>query len=273
VRPASAPTDVAHYTQQDNPAFEAALAQRTPHRHAGFFVRHLRSGMHLLDVGCGPGSITAGLAKVVAPAPAIGVDIQPALVARAQAAAHRPANLRFEVADLHRLPFADASFDAVFANGVLMHLSEPMRALSEVRRVLRPGGIVGVRDPDFGSALHAPLTEALERWLALRARVRQFNGGDPCGARHYRRWLLEAGFVRAQASASIDCAGTNEQTRSQAVFLKAQLRGIARTAIEQGWIDRPAVRAAITEIDAWSQRRDAFCAITWCEAVAWRRGN
>jgi SAM-dependent methyltransferase len=261
---------VARYTQQDNPAFEAELAQRSPHRHAAFFTRHLRRGMRVLDVGCGPGSITAGLADVVAPAPVIGIDIQPALIARAQAAAHGRANLRFEVADLHRLPFVDASFDAVFANGVLMHLSEPMRALAEMQRVLRPGGIVGVRDPDFATALHAPLTEVLERWLTLRARVRRFNGGDPCCGRHYRRWLLEAGFVHARASASIDFAGTHEQTRRQAVFLKAQLRGVARTAIEQGWIDAPAVRTAMTEIDAWSQRPDAFCAMTWCEAIAWR---
>jgi SAM-dependent methyltransferase len=261
---------VARYTQQGNPAFEDELAKRTARQHAAFFTPHLHRGTHLLDVGCGPGSITVGLADIVAPAPVVGIDIQAALVARAQAAADGRANLRFEVADLHCLPFADASFDAVFANGVLMHLGEPMRALAEMHRVLRPGGVVGVRDPDFASALHAPLTDALERWLALRVRVRQLNGGDPYSGRHYRRRLLEAGFVRAQASASVDFAGTGNQTRCYASFLKAQLIGVAGTAIEQGWVARAEVSAAMAEIDAWSQRADAFCAMTWCEAVAWR---
>lgn len=258
------------YTQQANPAFEAELGRRTAHKDAAFFLPHLHRGMHVLDVGCGPGAITAGFAEVVAPAPVIGIDIQPALVAHAQASGCGYANLRFEVADLYRLPFADATFDAVFANGVLMHLGEPMRALAQMRRVLRPGGVVGVRDPDFATALLAPMTDVLERWLELRVRVRLFNGGDPWSARHYRRWLLDAGFERAEASASIDFAGTHEHTQRQAAFLKAQLHGVARTAIEQGWADPPAVRAAMADIDAWSKLPDAFYAVTWCDAVAWQ---
>ena len=258
------------YTQQGNPAFEAELGRRTARKDAAFFVPHLHRGMHVLDVGCGPGSITVGFAEVVAPAPVIGIDIQPGLVAHAQAVGCGCANLRFEVADLYRLPFADATFDAVFANGVLMHLGEPMRALAEMRRVLRPGGVVGVRDPDFATALLVPMTDVLERWLELRLRVRRFNGGDPYSGRHYRRWLLDAGFQRAEASASIDFAGMHEHTHRQAAFLKAQMNGVARTAIEQGWADPPAVRAAMADIDAWSKLPDAFYAVTWCEAVAWQ---
>ena len=66
--------------------------------------------------------------------------------------------MRFEVGDIYELPFSDASFDAALANGVVMHLSEPLRALAELRRVLRPGGVAGVRDPDWGASLRAPTT-------------------------------------------------------------------------------------------------------------------
>src|SRR5262245_36429606 len=119
------------YSQQANPAFEAALAARTASKDAAFLMPHLRSGMQLLDVGCGPGSITLGRGEVGAPGQVVGIDIQPALVeeARARAAAREVATARFEVADIYRLPFPDSSFDAVFANGVLMHLREPRRAL------------------------------------------------------------------------------------------------------------------------------------------------
>jgi SAM-dependent methyltransferase len=227
--------------------------------------------MRLLDAGCGPGSITLGLAEVVAPGPAVGVDIQPAQVerARALAAARGIATVRFELSDVYGLPFPDGSFDAVFANGVLMHLRDPVRALSELRRVLCPGGIAGVRDPDFGASLYAPMTPLLEQWLAVRAQVRQHNGGDPFLSRHYRRLLLEAGFVRAEASASVDSAGSPEETHRHAAFLKAMLRGLARTATAQGWMDRAKVDATVAEIDAWAQRPDAFHATTWCEAVGW----
>ncbi|HET9206693.1 MAG TPA: methyltransferase domain-containing protein [Burkholderiaceae bacterium] len=257
------------YTQQANPAFEAALATRTAARDAAFFSRHLRQGMRVLDVGCGPGTITVGVAQLVAPGVVIGIDIQPSLVerARALAAARALPNVRFEVADVHALPFADGSFDAAFGNGVLMHLAEPMHALTQMRRVLRPGGVIGVRDPDFGSVLHAPLTPALQHWLELRVRVRRHNGGDPFLGRQLRRLLLEAGFVDVAAGASVDSAGAPDELQRHAAFLQAQWVGLARTAVAQAWMDLTQVDATHCEIDAWAQRPDAFAATTWCEAV------
>jgi ubiquinone/menaquinone biosynthesis C-methylase UbiE len=260
------------YSQQANPAFETELARRTACRDAAFLLPHLFAGMDVLDVGCGPGSITLGLAEIVAPGQVLGIDSQAHLVAQAslRAAQRGLATARFEVADLYRLPYADASFDAVFANGVLMHLREPVRALAELRRVLRPAGVAGIRDPDFGTALFSPLMPRLEHWLTLRVRVRQFNGGDPFLSRHYRRLLLEAGFKRSEASASIDSAGNAQDIQRHAVFLRAQLHGIARTAMAQAWTDQAAVAATAAEIDAWAQRPDAFAAMTWCQAIGWR---
>jgi SAM-dependent methyltransferase len=259
------------YSQQANPAFEAELAARIASQEAAFLLPHLRPGMRLLDAGCGPGSITLGLAETVAPGNVIGIDNQSALVeqARALAAARGVTAARFEVADAYRLPFADHAFDAAFANGVLMHLREPVRALMELRRVLRPGGIAGIRDPDLGTSLYVPMTPLLAQWLAMRVRVRQHNGGDPFLSRRYRRLLLEAGFVRAEGSASVDSAGSVEDTCRHAAFLKASLQGLARTVVAQGWMEREVVNATAAEIDAWAQRPDAFAATTWCQAVGW----
>jgi SAM-dependent methyltransferase len=257
------------YSQQANPAFEAALALRTAAREAAFFVPHLRPGMHLLDVGCGPGSITVGLAQLVAPGQVVGIDVQPSQIeqARARALAHGIANVRFEVADLYHPPFGDGAFDAAFAHGVLMHLREPVRALQGLRRVLRPGAVVGLRDPDFGAMLYSPMTPLLQQWLQVRVRVRQHNGGDPFLARHHRRLLLQAGFVAAEASASVDSAGSPAELARHGAFLKAQWAGVARTALAQGWLDQSAVRATAAEIDAWMNRPDAFAASLWCQAT------
>ena len=141
---------VERYSQRANPDFEAVMARRTAAKEGAFFLRHLRPGMRVLDVGCGPGSITLGFAEAVAPGEVIGVDFQQSQVAQAQALsdARGIMNSRFEVADAYRLPFPDGSFDAVFAHAVLWHLREPLKALAEMRRVLRPNGIVGVRDCD-----------------------------------------------------------------------------------------------------------------------------
>src|SRR6185436_9194258 len=119
---------------------------------------------------------------------------------------------------------------------------------------------------DFGTSLYSPSTPLLEQWLALRVRVRQYNGGDPFLARHYRRLLLLAGFARAEASASLDCAGSAEATRRHAAWLNAMLQGIARTALAQGWVDEGAVRAMAAEIGAWGDLPGAFAATTWCQA-------
>jgi SAM-dependent methyltransferase len=259
------------YTQQANPAFEAELAARTASRDAAFLLPHLRPGMRVLDVGCGPGSITLGLAEAVSPGEVVGVDIQPVQVeqARALAACREVRNVRFEAASVYALSFPDRCFDAAFANGVVMHLAEPVRALAELGRVLRPGGIAGVRDPDFGASLYAPMTPLLERLLALRVQVRRHNRGDPFRPRHYRRLLLEAGFTRAEAGASVEAAGCAAKTGRHAAFLKAMLQGFAPTLRAQGWLDQAAIDAMAAGIDTWARRPDAFYATTWCEALGW----
>jgi hypothetical protein len=150
-----------------------------------------------------------------------------------------------------------------------MHLREPVRALVEVRRVLRPGGIAGVRDSDWGGRIHAPATPLLEQWYALTVRVRQRNGGNPFMGRHHRRLLLEAGFARSEATVSVWSDGTLEKTRRRASFLKAQLQGFAPTALAEGWMDQTTVEAVGAEFDAWAERPDALYVETLYEAIGW----
>ncbi len=262
------------YSQKGSTTWEAELAKRAASQAADFLLPHLRSGMHVLDAGCGPGSITLGLAAAVAPGEVVGIDVQPSLVeqARALAVQRGVTNVRFEASNVYELPFPDGSFDAAFANSVLQHLREPVRALAELRRVLRPGGIAGVRDRDSGGHLIAPETPLLQQWLRLLERIRQHNGANFYIGRHHRRLLLEAGFVRAEAGASIQSAGSLEETRHFAVILKARIPGNARTALGEGWIDQATVDAIEAAIDAWADRPDAFQAEPYCHALGWVSG-
>jgi ubiquinone/menaquinone biosynthesis C-methylase UbiE len=255
----------------DAPATDAELSTRTVAREAAFLLPHLRPGMRLLDVGCGPGSITLGLAAAVAPGEVVGLDLRPEPIAQARAAAARAGvtNARFEVGSAYALPFPDAAFDAAFAHQVLIHLREPGRALAEVRRVLRPGGVVGVCDVDFGASLQFPLTPLREQGRALLYRVLEHNGGHPWLGRTHRRLLREAGFDRPAAGATALSAGTPEETRRAAALMKAVWPGPAATALAEGWADRETVDAMLAEIDAWAERPDAFWLAVSCHAVGW----
>jgi hypothetical protein len=116
------------------------------------------------------------------------------------------------------------------------------------------------------------MTPLLERWREIRVRVRRHGGGDPFLGRHHRRLLLEAGFVRAEASASVTAIGSPEAARRAVPFMKAMLQGLSRTAVAEGWMDEAMVDAVAAEIDEWAARPDAFAVSVFCEAVGWVAG-
>jgi SAM-dependent methyltransferase len=232
--------------------------------------------MRLLDCGCGVGSITIGLAAAVAPGEAVGVDIQPAQVerARALAAERGMTNVRFEVASAYELPYPDASFDAVFAHTLLLHLAEPWRALVEMKRVLKRGGVVGIADPDHGAMLREPHIPLVDEAHHLLMRVVAHNGGDNYRARHHHQLLREAGFARPTAGATLDTVGvwaTPDETRLFAAWEADQLRQPATVELvsAQGWADPAKLNAMHAAMLAWGDHPDAILAIIGVTAVGW----
>jgi SAM-dependent methyltransferase len=164
-------------------------ARRTTASHAAFLLPLLRPGMRMLDLGCGPGSITAGLHEAVAPGGiAIGVDLHPG-----------PAPVPLVCADINRLPFPDRTFDAVFLCAVLQHVADPCAVLVEARRLCRPGAVIGVADADWGGEVVAPADPWIERGTQILERLRE--GTDPRVGRQLRGLLHRAGFADAVATA------------------------------------------------------------------------
>jgi ubiquinone/menaquinone biosynthesis C-methylase UbiE len=259
------------YVLRDSDDFRQLISERTAAFGAAFLLPHLRPGMSLLDCGCGPGSITLDLAKVVAPGEVVGVDVNPAEIdAARQAAVKREiVNARFDVADIYALPFPDASFDAAYANTVLQHLDDPPQALREMRRVLRPGGIVGIQDPDWATLLRTPSMPLLDLFPQFVAR----SFKQPYYARNLRHLLLQAGFVRAEAGAIAAAAGTLDRTlywvRQDLILLRD---AVSKRALEEGWADQATLDQMRVEIEAWSRRADAFLAILICNAIGWVAG-
>jgi SAM-dependent methyltransferase len=180
---------------------------RTAENSAGYLLGHLQPGVHVLDVGCGPGTITADLAARVPDGQVTGIDAAAGVLAEAQAEAGRRGltNVQFETGDVYRLAFADGTFDVVHAHQVLQHLSDPVAALAEMRRVCRPGGLVAARDGDYGGMFWFPDDPGLAEWQALYRNVARALGGEPDAGRMMLAWARAAGFAEVTASASAWC--------------------------------------------------------------------
>jgi SAM-dependent methyltransferase len=180
---------------------------RTAENSAAYLLPHLRPGMSVLDVGCGPGSITVDLAARVAPGRVTALEVtEDALgLARAYAAERGQDNIDFVVADVHALDLPDGAFDVVHAHQVLQHLADPVRALVEMGRVCRPGGIVAARDGDYAGFTWYPQVPELDEWLALFRGAMRANGAEPDAGRRLLSWARAAGFTDVTASASVWC--------------------------------------------------------------------
>jgi ubiquinone/menaquinone biosynthesis C-methylase UbiE len=262
------------YDRWLRPAHSPAHARRTAASRAAFFLPHLRPGVRLLDAGCGPGSITIGLAEAVAPAEAAGIDASLDAIdaARRMEAERGVTNVRFGVADVYALPFEDASFDAAFCHAVLQHLTDPVAALRELRRVLRTGGIIGIADADHDGFVMWPRDPLIARSLAVLDALRERSGGgDPRVGKRLRELLHEAGFARSTGSATAGYEGTADATRMagewQARYLEAP--PLVDHAVALGLATPRDFSAMAAAWRAWGAHPGAFRATFWCEAVAW----
>ena len=189
-------TSATRYTHGHEQATLASHGARTAATSAAYLLPHLTPGTTVLDVGCGPGTITLDLAEVVAPGQVVGVEnVEAPLVAARQEAERRgDTTTRFELADVMALPYDDDSFDVVHAHQVLQHLTDPVGALREMSRVCEPGGWVAARDADYAAMAWHPQVPGLDLWRDTYRAVARANGAEPDAGRLLRRWAQEAGL-------------------------------------------------------------------------------
>jgi ubiquinone/menaquinone biosynthesis C-methylase UbiE len=205
-------TDVP-YTHGHHDSVLRSHRWRTAENSAGYLLAHLRPPMSLLDVGCGPGTITCDLARRLAPGRVVGVDASDAVIAEARSSAEESgvANVSFEVGDIYALAFDDDAFDVVHAHQVLQHLGDPEAALVEMRRVCRSGGLVAVRDSDYPTFRFFPDEPDIARSLDAYGRLTRANGANWDAGRRLLHWALPVGFSSVAPSASVWCFATPEE--------------------------------------------------------------
>jgi len=189
------------YTHGHHESVLKSHTWRTIENSAAYLSPYLEQGLSLLDIGCGPGTITVEFADRLTPARVVGLDASAEVIEKARQ--FERDNLEFVVGDAYSLPFDDDTFDIVHAHQTLQHVARPVDMLREMRRVAKPGGLVAARDVDYAGTIWYPRVPGLDLWLDVYEQVHRSNGGEPDAGRHLKAWAREAGFEDAQTSASI----------------------------------------------------------------------
>ena len=247
---------------------------RTAENSAGYLLPHLQRGQSLLDVGCGPGTVTIDLALRLAPGEVVGLDnAQQVLdVAQTSAVERGVENVRFEQGDAYELPFDDATFDVVHAHQLLQHLTDPVAALREMKRVARPGGLVAVRDADFSAMTWYPPSAAMDEWLALYHEVTAANHAEADAGRRLLSWTIAAGFDPAGIipTAGVWCYSAPDDRSWWGTLWadRSVASDFARQAIDHHLADDVALEHLADGWREWSEQPDGWFAVLNGEIVA-----
>jgi len=258
------------YTHGHHASVLRSHTWRTAENSAGYLLPHLRAGLDVLDVGCGPGTITADLGRLVEPGTVLGIDRSDDVLAQARETAKGAGDVAFAVGDVYALDADDGAYDVVHAHQVLQHLSDPVAALREMRRVCRPDGLVAARDSDYGAFTWAPADPVLDRWLDLYRQVARSNGAEPDAGRHLKGWALAAGFSEVRASASVWCFTDDEDRAWWGGLWADRIResDLARQAVDRGMATTADLTTFAGAFRRWAEAPDGWFTVLHGEVLA-----
>ncbi|MGA0275618.1 MAG: methyltransferase domain-containing protein [Dehalococcoidia bacterium] len=253
----------------------AAHSARTAAEAAAFVLPELCSPMRLLDFGCGPGSITIDLAEHLLPeGSVVGIDSSESVIeqARNSAIERGVSNVDFEVRSIYDTKLPSESFDGVYAHQVLQHLADPVSALREARRMMKPDGLCAVREVDWGTSAIHPFNDDLRDFLRVYSEVARRNGGEPDAGRFLKGWFLDARFADTQTTTSTwtfsDEAGLKWWGEQWADRIKTS--SIATSAIEYGIADESDLERISQAWLRWMNEPGAFFVFTQTEVIGRR---
>ena len=180
---------------------------------AGYLLERLQPGVRIIDLGCGPGFMSVGLAEAVAPGVLYGVDVEPSQIEMARQIARdgQVGNVVFDLADLVDLPYEDGFFDVAHCNDVLAYVPDTAAVLAEAKRVLKPGGLLGCREMIVDSSFVHPDLGIMNRGWEVFADLLTADDGHPQIGKDLKMLLLQSGFTDVRASLSWETYSEPEQ--------------------------------------------------------------
>ena len=295
--------DKGKYTFGHAAAVTKAHAVRLVSTDSRHLVPHLKPHHRILDIGCGPASITVDFLAGGYIDPDKGgsvTGIEPESTgdailqqARAHAIERGVSNgIHFEHGDIHTLDqFADGSWDVVHVSQVFFHISDSIRALQAIKRVLKPGtGILSLREADFITAQVGPQDPTWDEWKRYTIDLYRSNGGHPDAGSNLLAWLGQAGYDLSRMELSADPfvytnlplplgAPPNTLTakawaettvgRSLLPKVREQVDQKLKDGVKLGDVKRFEETEKFWDLwRVWGERKDAFFTITNTQVIA-----
>ncbi len=261
-----------NYTMGYDEDFRQLLNRRSARTHAAYLLPHLRPGQTVLDFGCGPGTISLGLAQAIEPGHLHGVDMEETQIGLARSAAESGGhgNVTFQVGNVNELPFADGTFDVAHCHAVLMHIPDTAAALAEVRRVLKPGGTIACREAIVASSFLEPGSAEIDRAWAVFTELLSANGGHPELGRELKAALLAAGFEQIRPAFSFDSFGTDHDVEFFHGFIVDWFHSppVVDAAIKHGLSTAGEFERGRDALEAWRRSPGAVGSIGFGECLA-----
>jgi ubiquinone/menaquinone biosynthesis C-methylase UbiE len=259
------------YTHGHAPSVLRSHTSRTVANSAAYVADRLVPGATVLDVGCGPGTISVDIASRVAPGRVLAIDpaAGPLESARALAAEAGLDTITFRTGDVYALDAADDTFDVVHAHQVLQHLGDPVTGLREMLRVCRADGVVAARDADYAAMTWYPADPRLDRWLEIYRAVAHANGAEPDAARHLLAWAHAAGAGSVVPSASVWCYATPEDRAWWGGVWAERIvdSAIAGQAVDGGHADATELAKISRAWSEWVEQPDGWFAVLHGEII------
>jgi SAM-dependent methyltransferase len=263
--------DTAKYTHGHHASVLSAHRWRTIANSAAYLEPHLFAGRSLLDVGCGPGTITAEFAERLSPGRVVGLDAATDAIAAAESHAVEVGSAAtFVRGDAFALPFDDGAFDITHTHQTLQHVGDPVAMLREMARVTAPGGTIAAREVDYAVTSWYPLLPGLAQWLDLYLRVHRGNGGEPNAGRHLKAWAHEAGLDAVETTATV-WLFSDEADRAWwggAWAERVLHSSFARDALDGGHATLAELQQISEAWRTWSLHDDAMLTMTHVEVIA-----
>lgn len=258
--------------QGHSQAVIAAHSQRTVANSAAFLLPHLQPTFSLLDIGCGPGTITSGFCSYLPKGSIIGVDLGESVIAHAKSShpSSEFPNLSFEVGDILKgLRWDDNSFDVVYFHQTVLHLPDPIGGLREAKRVLKPGGLLAMRETD--TLNWYPELPGLKKYNQCLDSMLKSKGARGLAARGLHTWAKEAGFERGKMDigAGTQVYSTPEERRWWAKIHVDRIRGeVGDKMLELGLLDKEGLEQMVNDFEQWAEDEDGWYAALQCEVIA-----
>ncbi|PWJ25933.1 methyltransferase family protein [Branchiibius hedensis] len=262
---------MATYTHGHAESVLRSHRSRTAGNSAGYLLPRLHQGQSLLDIGSGPGTITADLARIVAPGPVTALEANDEAIALTKAELDgQGVDATYVVGDVHALDLPSRTYDVTHAHQVLQHLPDPVGALREMGRVTRPGGVIAVRDADYAAFTWWPRIPALDEWLDLYRRIARHNGAEPDAGRRLLSWARAADLQILQVTSSNWTYATPTDRRWWGGLWADRITGsaIADQATSLGWASQSDLERIADGWREWAADPDGWFMVPSGELIA-----